>query len=100
MANTVAHMGVQVSWTSTGTGDTLTCSDMSQLNRDGIELDANGITLESATITVTTAAGTSQVVAAPTGSGNRCLIGQFFAMSQIVLSGVAAGTYLVKFSSY
>jgi len=99
MVDTVARVNQTVAWTSTGTGDTLTCSDIFPEIRNGVQIDADGITLESATITVTTKAGVTHVAAAPAGSGETCLVGwPRFAISKIVLSGVAAGTYNVTFS--
>lgn len=97
MVDTVARVNQTVAWTSTGTGDTLTCSDIFPEIRNGVQIDADGITLESATLTVTTKTGVTHVAAAPAGSGETCLVGQGFAISKIVLSGVAAGTHNVTF---
>jgi hypothetical protein len=97
MVDTVARVNQTVAWISTGTGDTLTCSDIAPQLRGGVQIDADGITLESATITVTTKAGVTHVAVAPSGSGETCLVGQGFSISKIVLSGVSAGTYNVTF---
>lgn len=93
MADTIAKIGVVRSWTSGGTSDTLTCNDINPKIRTGVQIDASGITLENATITVTKVGGTTQTVTAETGSGNGCLVGYGWAMTNIVISNVAAGTY-------
>lgn len=98
MANTNAKINTTVAWTSTGTGDTLTCTDVSWVLRNGVQIDADGITLENATITATTKTGVTKVANAPTGAGETCLVGQGFSITSVVLSGVAAGTYNVTFS--
>lgn len=98
MADTTAKLNQTVAWTSTGTSDTLTCSDISPSIRNGVQLDADSITIESATVTVTLKTGVTKVVTVETGSGETCLIGEGFSMQKIVLSGVAAGTYNVTFS--
>jgi hypothetical protein len=98
MADIQATLNQLVSWVSTGTGDTLTCDNINPNLRHGVQIDADGITLESATITVTTTAGATKVVAAPSGAGESVLVGEGFSITKIVLSGVAAGTYPVRFS--
>lgn len=99
MADTIAKLNVTKAWTSTGTGDTLTCSDISPSMRNGVQIDADGLTLENATITVTLKTGVTKVANAPSGSGETCLTGEGFSMTTIVLSGVAAGgPYNVTFS--
>ena len=54
MADTIAKLNVTASWVSTGTGDTLTCQDVSPLVRNGVQIDADGVDLATATISVTT----------------------------------------------
>lgn len=98
MANTTAFVNKQCTWISTGTGDTLTCDDINGNRQSGVEIDSDSIAFENATITVTTKAGASKVVAAPASAGKSVLVGEGFAVSKIVISGMAAGTYIVHFT--
>jgi hypothetical protein len=90
-------MGKEKSWVSTGTGDTLTCDDMNKSNLHSINIDSDTLDFTTVTITVYNSVGGSKVVTAPAGSGNAIKLDSGYGISKIVLSGVSAGTKLVRF---
>lgn len=97
MADTIAKLNQVKTWVSTGTGDTITCYDISSEIRNGVQIDTTGFDVDTATITVTTKGGAVKVANAPASSGQACLTGDKWSMSTISLSGIAAGTYTVRF---
>lgn len=98
MASITAKLNIETSWTSAGTSDTVTITDIDPTRRDGVQIELAGFDLEDATIVVTTEAGAQKTVAPVAGTGEIALIGEGFSMTQIVLSNVTAGTRNIRFS--
>jgi hypothetical protein len=92
----VAKINQTATWVCSGTSDTLTCSDISQI-RNGVQIESS-VSLATATVTVTLESGVTKVVTVAADDANVALIGKDFLMSQIVISNCAAATYTVRFS--
>jgi len=91
-----ARLNQTATWICSGTSDTLTCSDISQI-RNGVQIESS-TSLATATVTVTTPTGINKIVTVAAGDANVALIGKDFLMSQIVITGAPAGTHTVRFS--
>jgi len=100
MADTIAKLNITKAWTSTGTGDTLTCEDISPLIQTGVRISAVGIDLNTATVTVTLFGGAVVVPTKPSGLGEYMSVGvdDKANIVKVVISNVAAGTRNVTFS--
>ena len=57
MADTKARINQTTSWTTTGTGDTITCDDIAPGMRYGVQVDIDGVAISGTTIVVTTRGG-------------------------------------------
>lgn len=97
MADLTARLNQTVAWTCAGTSDTLTCSDISEAIRSGVQIETE-FDMDGAEITVTLKSGLSKIVTVAAGDKNCSLIGKDFMMSSIAITGVAAGKYTVRFS--
>lgn len=95
MADQVAKLNQLVSWTPAATEDTLTCSDISPGIRSGIQIDVDGFDLADAAVTAINSVGAS-ITLSTTGMGKTAILGEGFALSSIIISGLAAGTYPVR----
>lgn len=95
MADQIAKLNQLVSWTPAATEDTLTCSDISPGIRSGIQIDVDGFDLSSATVTAVNSVG-GTIALSTTGMGKTAILGEGFAVSSIVITGLAAGTYPVR----
>lgn len=95
MANITARLNQTVEWTCAGTSDVLTCSDISQQIKGGVQIETE---FDMATVTVTLPSGATKAVTIATADKNVALVGKDFSMSAISITGISAGTYTVRFS--
>jgi len=95
MANLTARLNQTVEWTCAGTSDVLTCSDISQQVRGGVQIETE---FDMTTVTVTLPSGATKAVTIATADKNVALVGKDFSMSAISITGISAGTYTVRFS--
>lgn len=98
MAETITKINKETTWVCGGTSDILTCDDVVEQIRNGVQIDANGFNLEDATIKITMANGAEKTPIIAAGTGETVIVGFRFSMSKVSISGVAAGTYVVTFS--
>jgi len=97
MANLIARLNQTYQWTCAGTSETVTCSDLSQSLRTGVQCEAS-FEMHTATVTVTLVSGIVETVTVPNANSHAALIGQYMQLSGIAITGVPAGTYTVRFS--
>lgn len=95
MANLTARLNQTVEWTCAGTSDVLTCSDISQQIKGGVQIETE---FDMTTVTVTLPSGATKAVTIATADKNVALVGKDFSMSAIAITGISAGTYTVRFS--
>lgn len=95
MANLTAKLNQTTEWTCAGTSDVLTCSDISQQVRGGVQIETE---FDMTTVTVTLPSGATKAVAIATEDKNIALVGKDFSMASITITGITAGTYTVRFS--
>ncbi len=98
MADLTARLNTVYSWTSAGVGDKLICQNISPGLRTGVQVEINGVNLDTATIVCFGETGAQKTVASVAQIEEIALIGEGFSISRIEISGVAAGTYSIKFS--
>lgn len=97
MADTVAFLNQAKTWTPASTADTITCYDISAQNLNGVQIEVDGFDLTTATITHTNSVGGDDDVTVAATAVSFGLAGEGFAMTQLAISGIAAGTYTVRF---
>jgi len=97
MAQT-AILGEPITWASSGISDTLDCYTYDLNHFGGYQLDANGFDAEDATITVHTRSGAEKILGLTGTPGEVGLFGDGAAISRIVISGIAAGSYPLTIS--
>lgn len=95
MADLNAKLNQTTEWTCAGTSDVLTCSDISQQVRGGVQIETE---FDMTTVTVTLPSGATKAVTIATEDKNIALVGKDFSMASIAITGIAAGTYTVRFS--
>lgn len=72
--------------------------NLSEANRNGVQIIAEGFNIEDADVTVTFRGGQTQVVTPPTTTGNKAVvIGEGFSLVKVSVGGVSAGAYHVTF---
>lgn len=97
MADLTVRLNQTLEWTCAGTSDVLTCSDLSQPLRTGVQCETD-FSMATATVTVTLPSGITKTVTVAAADANCALIGKDFQISAISITGVSAGTYTVRFS--
>jgi len=97
MANLTARLNQTYQWTCTGTSETVTCSDLSQSLRTGVQCETS-FEMHTATVTVTMVSGITETVTVPNAHSHAAVIGQYMQLSGVTITGVPAGTYTVRFS--
>jgi len=97
MAQT-AILGEPITWVSSGASDTLECYTYDLNHFGGYQLDVDGFDAEDATITVYTRSGAEKVLDLDGKPGEVGLFGDGAALSRIVISGIAAGSYPLTIS--
>jgi hypothetical protein len=95
MASLTAKLNQTVEWTCAGTSDVLTCSDISQPVRGGVQIETE---FDMTTVTVTLPSGVTKAVPIAAEDKNIALVGKDFSMASISITGITAGTYTVRFS--
>lgn len=93
-----AILGEPIIWTPTGTEDELECYTYDLNHFGGYQLDVDGFDAEDATITVYTRSGAAKVLGLDGTPGEVGLFGDGAALSRIVISGIAAGSYPLTIS--
>ncbi len=95
MADLNAKLNQTTEWTCAGTSDVLTCSDISQQVRGGVQIETE---FDMTTVTVTLPSGATKAVTIATADKNIALVGKDFSMASISITNIPAGTYTVRFS--
>jgi hypothetical protein len=95
MADLTVKLNQTTEWTCAGTGDVLTCSDISQSLRGGVQIETE---FDMTEVTVTLPSGATKDVTIAAADQNAALVGKDFSIASISITGVAAGTYTVRFS--
>lgn len=87
-------------WVCSGVGDTLVCPILSNYSDRAIQIESPGVIFEGKSILAYGATGASQLVDIPVGTTEICSVGgPTFALSQVSVSGLAAGTYTFLFTA-
>ena len=97
MANLTVKLNQTEEWTCAGTGDVLTCSDLSRPLRTGVQCETD-FDMHTSNVTVTLVSGIEKDVSVAEADANCALIGKDFQVAAISITGVSAGTYTVRFS--
>ena len=93
-----AILGEPITWVSSGSSDTLECYTYDLNHFGGYQIDVDGFDAEDATITVYTRSGAEKVLDLDGKPGEVGLFGDGAALSRIVISGIAAGSYPLTIS--
>jgi hypothetical protein len=97
MADLTVKLNQTTEWTCAGTSDVLTCSDLSQALRGGVQCETE-FDMSGATVTITLPSVITKTVTVASDDDNAALIGDGFSLASIAMTNIAAGTYTVRFS--
>jgi len=97
MADLTVRINQTREWTCSGTSDVLSCTDISQPLRNGVQVETD-FDMHTADVTVKLPSGIAKAVTVSEHDKKIALIGKDFSMSEISITGVPAGTYTVRFS--
>lgn len=97
MADTAAKLNQVTEWSPASDTDTITCYDISQQVRNGVQIDVSGFDLVDATVTYVNLVGAESTLTVAADAVASGLAGEGYSMASISITGIAAGTYTVRF---